>query len=705
MNNNARTSFNSSEFSKLPPLRRSPMKLYQRKGDDHSPDATNLILRPIREIPFCHNKPVPRLPGVDYINDGQSSTHHRFFHRGSQDSEAPIISYSKSFPSNSTKCFVQSPTNRNGDDSSLSSPGNRTSKYRSTPQRDECFHEYNPANSEIPEPLDVVLPASRPIGSPLCAHVHPFTVSSTFPFPHPSYTPSLLSSVQSEYPSTLSSRVETCSSQLRLLPTTIGPNVTSTPYLPPISSLRDPFISQCPPKLHFLFSAGKVAVPRLYSLSTYSPRQYLSSSWHMPLASDGLPSLPNPFSTESSRQRCSNACGSTGYHLAPMRSSSSRMLKTLSDPVPALAKIPKCQYAIPHTGYSHYLMRENETHPLQNANIVTMKCNEHRGTHLISSTHPHSTHQYSLGPSDSHPFGTNIKNSCSGRGLSYHDGCSQISVLGKFSIELNEHILSKEASLCRLNSQTERRFRSNGHGKPSYSIPDPMSNDSKSDANDDKIIFYGFPRNDDDANRCLLDTPGISDENRNLLKSALLQNLAKVRRAARGFLSEVEDVIGPEVSIRGKSLPRSEADKRLKRLVRRFCKSRKEIIRKFKGYVRNRKWIENIATRQRRGCLSHRQNNILRLWLFTNFDNPYPRTADKTHLMEKTKMNLTQINNWLINARSRVWKPTVESMSGESVRKEFFSRPAQKNEDVLVKDEDVLIKDEDVFEKEDGIVE
>lgn len=189
---------------------------------------------------------------------------------------------------------------------------------------------------------------------------------------------------------------------------------------------------------------------------------------------------------------------------------------------------------------------------------------------------------------------------------------------------------------------------------------------------DNPIVTYGFPPTDEDVDYCLEDTPGLSPANFSILKDALVTHLLRVRQAAQQCVTELEGTLSQQIVFR--ALPAAEMDRRMQYVVGRFIKARKQILHKFRGYVRNRRWIENVATRQRRGCLTHRQNNILRLWLFSNFSNPYPDNADKRRLIQQTQLNMTQINNWLINARSRVWKPTVETMSGERIRKEMSGK-------------------------------
>ncbi|ORD97642.1 HD2 [Hepatospora eriocheir] len=47
-------------------------------------------------------------------------------------------------------------------------------------------------------------------------------------------------------------------------------------------------------------------------------------------------------------------------------------------------------------------------------------------------------------------------------------------------------------------------------------------------------------------------------------------------------------------------------------------------------------------------------SKILKTWLKENMNNPYPTESEKAALMEATKLDSTQINNWFINARRRI---------------------------------------------------
>lgn len=181
------------------------------------------------------------------------------------------------------------------------------------------------------------------------------------------------------------------------------------------------------------------------------------------------------------------------------------------------------------------------------------------------------------------------------------------------------------------------------------------------------VTYFGYPLDDSDMNSYSQDAPGLASTNVEVLSKSLQANMSSIRKAAECSVGEAYRMMREQTVLRKVTI--SEIENCYRHIVRNFCKTRERVVSKFRCYVRNRKWIENVATRQRRGCLTHRQNNLLRLWLFRNFTNPYPGVEDKKALVEQTGLSTTQVNNWLINARSRVWKPTVDAMSwGEEAR-------------------------------------
>uniref|UniRef100_A0A7N0T2D4 Homeobox domain-containing protein n=1 Tax=Kalanchoe fedtschenkoi TaxID=63787 RepID=A0A7N0T2D4_KALFE len=57
--------------------------------------------------------------------------------------------------------------------------------------------------------------------------------------------------------------------------------------------------------------------------------------------------------------------------------------------------------------------------------------------------------------------------------------------------------------------------------------------------------------------------------------------------------------------------------------------------------------------------------SVLRAWLFEHFLHPYPKDSDKIMLARQTGLTRSQVSNWFINARVRLWKPMVEEMYKE----------------------------------------
>uniref|UniRef100_A0A2P2IR18 Uncharacterized protein MANES_09G097500 n=1 Tax=Rhizophora mucronata TaxID=61149 RepID=A0A2P2IR18_RHIMU len=78
--------------------------------------------------------------------------------------------------------------------------------------------------------------------------------------------------------------------------------------------------------------------------------------------------------------------------------------------------------------------------------------------------------------------------------------------------------------------------------------------------------------------------------------------------------------------------------------------------------VHNAAFIEHQpAWRPQRG-LPERAVTELRAWLFEHFLHPYPTDTDKLMLAKQTGLSRSQVSNWFINARVRLWKPMVEEI-------------------------------------------
>ncbi|XP_072978519.1 uncharacterized protein [Typha angustifolia] len=72
--------------------------------------------------------------------------------------------------------------------------------------------------------------------------------------------------------------------------------------------------------------------------------------------------------------------------------------------------------------------------------------------------------------------------------------------------------------------------------------------------------------------------------------------------------------------------------------------------------------------RPQRG-LPEKSVSVLRAWMFQNFLHPYPKDNEKHLLAIKSGLTRSQVSNWFINARVRLWKPMIEQMHSELNKK------------------------------------
>ncbi|MED6156492.1 hypothetical protein PIB30_014711 [Stylosanthes scabra] len=79
--------------------------------------------------------------------------------------------------------------------------------------------------------------------------------------------------------------------------------------------------------------------------------------------------------------------------------------------------------------------------------------------------------------------------------------------------------------------------------------------------------------------------------------------------------------------------------------------------------------METHPWRPQRG-LPERSVSVLRAWLFEHFLHPYPSDVDKHILARQTGLSRSQVSNWFINARVRLWKPMVEEMYTEELKEQ-----------------------------------
>ncbi|WOK92496.1 BEL1-like homeodomain protein 7 isoform X1 [Canna indica] len=88
--------------------------------------------------------------------------------------------------------------------------------------------------------------------------------------------------------------------------------------------------------------------------------------------------------------------------------------------------------------------------------------------------------------------------------------------------------------------------------------------------------------------------------------------------------------------------------------------------------------MQQHAWRPQRG-LPESSVSVLRAWLFEHFLHPYPKDSEKLMLARQTGLTRSQVSNWFINARVRLWKPMIEDMYKEEFGVEIDSNSSSEN--------------------------
>ncbi|KAL9230379.1 hypothetical protein vseg_005741 [Gypsophila vaccaria] len=164
---------------------------------------------------------------------------------------------------------------------------------------------------------------------------------------------------------------------------------------------------------------------------------------------------------------------------------------------------------------------------------------------------------------------------------------------------------------------------------------------------------------DDQYNRCLDEIHTVvsafyaaSELEPHLHASFALQTVSFCYKSLRQRISNQILEMGMESEVSGDSL-------------RTFEKS---FIQKQWALQQLKKKDQQQLWRPQRG-LPERSVSVLRAWMFDNFLHPYPKDAEKHLLAIKSGLSRSQVSNWFINARVRLWKPLVEEMCSELNRR------------------------------------
>lgn len=199
----------------------------------------------------------------------------------------------------------------------------------------------------------------------------------------------------------------------------------------------------------------------------------------------------------------------------------------------------------------------------------------------------------------------------------------------------------------------------------------------------------------------IMDDPGGSENKRT--KSRLLSLLDEVYRRYKQYYQQMQAVVGSFEYVAGLGNAAPYAHLAVKAMSKHF-KCLKNAITdqlQFTNKTHNQMSplkdnemhsaerglysltpIHNYADHQpvwrpQRG-LPERAVSVLRAWLFEHFLHPYPTDTDKMMLAKQTGLSRSQVSNWFINARVRLWKPMVEEIHSLETRQ--AQKSSQKEE-------------------------
>ncbi|KAI4326915.1 hypothetical protein L6164_019433, partial [Bauhinia variegata] len=147
-------------------------------------------------------------------------------------------------------------------------------------------------------------------------------------------------------------------------------------------------------------------------------------------------------------------------------------------------------------------------------------------------------------------------------------------------------------------------------------------------------------------------------------KTKLLSMLEEVDRRYRHYCNQMKAVVSSFEAVAGHGAAGVYSALALKAMSRHFRCLKDGITTK--GLPANEH--DGKPSMETPTWPSERSVSFLRAWLFEHFLHPYPSDVDKHILARQTGLSRSQVSNWFINARVRLWKPMVEEMYLEEVK-------------------------------------
>ncbi|KAG6432752.1 hypothetical protein SASPL_104339 [Salvia splendens] len=172
-------------------------------------------------------------------------------------------------------------------------------------------------------------------------------------------------------------------------------------------------------------------------------------------------------------------------------------------------------------------------------------------------------------------------------------------------------------------------------------------------------------------------------------KAKLVNMLDEVEQRCRLYQQEMQMIVDAFEQAAGMGSARSYTQVAMNTILKQFrclkstISSQMKALNKSLGEVQGSEVSRlrfvagmgrNNAWRPQRG-LPEKAVSVLRAWLFQHFLHPYPKDSDKQMLAKQTGLTRSQVSNWFINARVRLWKPMVEEMYLQETNHQSITSP------------------------------
>ncbi|XP_042015479.1 BEL1-like homeodomain protein 1 isoform X2 [Salvia splendens] len=183
------------------------------------------------------------------------------------------------------------------------------------------------------------------------------------------------------------------------------------------------------------------------------------------------------------------------------------------------------------------------------------------------------------------------------------------------------------------------------------------------------------------ASKCGVELTTMEKQEIQMKKAKLVDMLHEVEKEYKQYNEQMKMVIRWLEEAAGVGSAKSYTALALQTISKQFRCLKDAIMGQIRGASRNLgedcglKLMEvsrfhdqiNNAWRPQRG-LPERSVSVLRAWLFHHFLHPYPKDSEKVMLAKQAGLTRSQVSNWFINARVRLWKPMVEEMYTEEMK-------------------------------------